>query len=270
MAWHMARYLDRVAEAGRGEYDLPLFANAWIKAGPGYKPGEYPSGGPTAEMLDVWKAAAPHLDLIAVDIYHDNFREICGQYHRPDNPLFVPESRPDASAGSRLLYVLGAHRGIGLCPFGIDDLTDPAHPLAVVARQIAAMTGTITNAQARNGTRGFLQEAEGETMAVELQGVRFTASSRFPHDPERPANAALLISLGDDEFLLLGTGLRIDLAAADTDDRTIELLHVFEGSFADDRWQPHRRLNGDETDHGTRLLLGREPQLLRFKLFSYT
>ncbi len=269
MAWHVAGFLEHVAQAGRAAYDLPLFANAWIKAGPGYKPGEYPSGGPTAEMLDVYRVAAPTLDLIAPDIYHDHFREICAAYASPRNPLLVPESRPDASAGGRLLYVLGEHRGIGLCPFAVDELTDPAHPLAETAAAVRAMVDVIAEAQARGDARAVFQQAEGETHAVDLGGVRFTASPRFPHDPAAPANAAMLLRLGDDGFIAVGQGLRIDLAPADDDGTTVELLEAFEGGYADGEWQPGRRLNGDETDHGTRVLLSRTLHVIRFRTFRY-
>ena len=269
MAWHVARFLDRVAAAGRGEYDLPLFTNAWIKAGPGYKPGEYPSGGPTADMLDVYRVAAPHLDLIAPDIYHDHFREICAAYASPRNPLFVPESRPDASAGACLPYVLGEHRGLGLCPFAVDDLEDPAHPLCMVAAKLRAMTEIITDAQARGATCAVFQQQHDETISVELDGVRFTAAARFPHDPAAPANAALFLSLGDDDFVFIGHGLRIDLAPANGGGDTVEILQALEGDYLDGEWHPTRRLNGDETDYGTRVLLGRQLQTVRFRLFRY-
>ncbi|TFG70120.1 MAG: hypothetical protein E4H27_06365, partial [Anaerolineales bacterium] len=55
MAWHYAQYIDAVAAAGKSEYPLPLFVNAWLSslgltpggwASGGQKPGEWPSGGP--------------------------------------------------------------------------------------------------------------------------------------------------------------------------------------------------------------------------------
>src|ERR1035438_1345717 len=69
MAWHYARYIDAVAEAGKKEYALPMFVNAWIVQPEDKGPGDYPSGGPQAHMHDVWRAGAPAVDLLCPDIY---------------------------------------------------------------------------------------------------------------------------------------------------------------------------------------------------------
>ena len=31
MAWHYARYVNKVAEAGKAEYNIPMFVNAWLQ-----------------------------------------------------------------------------------------------------------------------------------------------------------------------------------------------------------------------------------------------
>ena len=268
-AWHVARYVERVAAAGRAAYDVPLFTNAWIKAGPGYRAGEYPSGGPVAGVLGVWQIAAPSIDFLAPDIYQATFREVCAAYDRPGNPLLVPESPKDRSVHSRLLYVLGEHRGLGLAPFGADRMDDPGGVLARVCDQLSQMTGLVTEAQARGATRGFLQPDPHETLAATLEGHRFTARSWTGADPIGPINAALLLALGDDEYLMLGHGLRIDLDFPGDADTAVEVLEAHEGRFEEGQWRPERRLNGDETDHGLRLLLGPEPTLIRFRLYRY-
>ena len=72
MAWHYARYVDEVARAGRTEWPLPMYANAWLDGGEdanpmagGTAPGEFPSGGPGPRMLDIWAEAAPDLAFAA-------------------------------------------------------------------------------------------------------------------------------------------------------------------------------------------------------------
>ncbi len=79
MAWHYARYIDTIAEAGKAEYAIPMFVNAWLS---GQQPGEWPTGGPVPHMLDIWLAGAPHIDLLSPDIYLDNFQEWCQRYTR--------------------------------------------------------------------------------------------------------------------------------------------------------------------------------------------
>ena len=78
MAYHYAHYLNHVAAAGKGEYSIPLYTNVWqnyvsgdsdndfpIIAGGGGRPGDYPSGGGTSNLLDVWQRFASCLDFIS-------------------------------------------------------------------------------------------------------------------------------------------------------------------------------------------------------------
>ena len=57
-AWHFATYINEVAKAGKAVHDLPMYANAWTRENSFQRPGEYPSGGPTSNMYDLWKIAA--------------------------------------------------------------------------------------------------------------------------------------------------------------------------------------------------------------------
>ena len=69
-AWSVAHFIGQVAAAGKAVYPLPLYANAALRdpLRP-TRPPSYESGGPTDNVLDIWKAAAPALDLLAPDIY---------------------------------------------------------------------------------------------------------------------------------------------------------------------------------------------------------
>ena len=94
-AWAVARYVGEVAAAGKAEYPLPLYANAALRdpISPG-PTGSYESGGPTDNVLPIWKAAAPAIDILAPDIYMDDYAKVdkvLELYRRPDNPLFIPE-----------------------------------------------------------------------------------------------------------------------------------------------------------------------------------
>ncbi len=65
-AWSVAHFIGQVAAAGKAEYPLPLYTNAALRdpltPGPA---GSYESGGPTDNVIPIWKAAAPSLDLVA-------------------------------------------------------------------------------------------------------------------------------------------------------------------------------------------------------------
>lgn len=69
LAWHVGRYIGKVAEAGKTELAIPMYANAWLVQNEGQLPGGYPSGGPISRVMDIWRAAAPKIDLLEPDIY---------------------------------------------------------------------------------------------------------------------------------------------------------------------------------------------------------
>jgi hypothetical protein len=126
-AWSVAKYIDSVAAEGRKAYDIPMYINVWIGQ-PGWPiPGFYPSGGAVWRTIDLWKCAAPHIDLIAPDIYQVNFndyKEICSQYSRPDNPLFVPESGADGVNARNMLRAIANYNALGYFIFAVDSILD--------------------------------------------------------------------------------------------------------------------------------------------------
>ena len=65
-AWSVARYIGYVAAAGKAVNPLPLYVNAALRdpiTNP--KANTYESGGPTDNVIPIWKAAAPAIDLLA-------------------------------------------------------------------------------------------------------------------------------------------------------------------------------------------------------------
>jgi hypothetical protein len=84
---------------------------------------QYESGGPTDNVIPIWKAAAPALDLLAPDIYlsgNDRVLKVLDLYNRADNALFVPEAGLNI-VNAKYLYEVFARGGIGFAPFGIDN-----------------------------------------------------------------------------------------------------------------------------------------------------
>src|ERR1039457_6962047 len=69
-AWSVALFIGQVAAAGKAEYPLPMYANAALRD-PLTNPmaNTYESGGPTDNVIPIWKAAAPSIDPVATDIY---------------------------------------------------------------------------------------------------------------------------------------------------------------------------------------------------------
>jgi hypothetical protein len=113
-------------QAGKKEYPLPMFVNAWIVQPEDKGPGDYPSGGPQDHMHDIWRAGAPALDMLCPDVYLPNFEEIVDRYSRSGNPLYVPESAGDLRGAANAFYTVGQRHGVGYSQFGIDSLARSA------------------------------------------------------------------------------------------------------------------------------------------------
>lgn len=143
-AYAIARYVDEIAAAGKAIHPVPMNVNVALRNpfNPG-KPGQYSSGGPTDNVIDVWKSAAPNIDMISPDIYFRDQRtvnKVLELYSRPDNPLFVAEIGNDQPYARYFYNTLG-HQGIGFAPFGMDYTDYANYPLGAKAMtpQIAAM-----------------------------------------------------------------------------------------------------------------------------------
>jgi len=94
MAWYYSVYINKVIIEGKAELNIPMYVNAWLGPQPGAElPGTWPAGGPVARVMDVWHAGAPSADLLAPDIYVDDFKSVVAEYTRSGNPLWIPEAK---------------------------------------------------------------------------------------------------------------------------------------------------------------------------------
>lgn len=280
MAWAFGRYVEGVAAAGRAEHDLPMFVNAALNDA-GVRPGAYPSAGPLPHLFDVWKAAAPSIDFLAPDIYRPNFIERISEFRRPDNPLFIPEAnragRPEASADA--LWAVGAMDAMGFSPFAIE--TAPADdPMGGTYARLAELAPLILAHQGQGTMTGFRApvDAAGEVddspARVTLGDFVFTVAFVDPWTPRDRQNTAahggLLIQLGDEEFLAVGTGVTLTFASARDPALRVGIESIDEGRFTDGEWLPGRRLNGDENHQGRHLRLPPGATgVQRLRLYTY-
>ena len=60
MAWRYSTYINKVAGAGKAEYNIPMYVNTWLQKAKVPRPGEFPSGCPEPEVHDIWKSCAPN------------------------------------------------------------------------------------------------------------------------------------------------------------------------------------------------------------------
>jgi beta-galactosidase GanA len=284
MAWHFARYANRVAAAGKAEYPLPMFVNAALVR-PNYQPGQYPSAGPLPHLMDVWRAGAPSIDYLAPDIYFPNFVEWCRKYHRAGNPLFIPETFRGSRSVAYLFYAIGQHDAIGVSPFAIDHITDPENqPLATSYDLLRQLTPIIQAHQGRGLMAGvapdvsFDQSRVPPQQQVKLGNYTLNITFEQPAEPVdvpgldsgQSLSGGLIIAEGLDEYLVAGTGLIITFAPNSPGDPLAGIESVQEGRFVDGRWVITRWLGGDETHQGRHVRIPPgQWGIQRIKLYRY-
>lgn len=222
MAWHYARYVERMARTAREIYDVPLFVNAAMNSR-GRKPGEYPSAGPLAHLIDVWHAGAPSIDFIAPDIYDSGFKDWTARYHLHNNPLFIPEARHTQDNGVRAFYVIGEHDAIGMSPFAIEDGSDDqGTPFVEGYEKLREIMPLVTGWQGKDAMWGLLFSQDDKERVIEDGDLILTCRHNFtlPWDPRAtdgspwPEGGGLIIRLAPDEYVVAGNGIVVEFATS--------------------------------------------------------
>jgi hypothetical protein len=215
MAWSYATYVERMAQTARSIYNIPLYVNAAMNSR-GRKPGEYPSAGPLAHLIDVWRYAAPSIDLLAPDLYDRVFTDWAAKYKLHNNPLFIPEIRMSADNGAQAFYVFGEHDALGFSPFSIEDGPDsPESPSVQAYVKLKELTPMLTKFQGTGRMHGLWFDGEHKERTFEQDGLLITCRHFFtlPWDSRAfdgspwPEGGGLLIRLAADEYIVAGSGL---------------------------------------------------------------
>jgi Domain of unknown function (DUF5597)/Glycosyl hydrolases family 35 len=254
-AWLVSNYVNTVAGAGKYEYSLPMYVNVWLIEGE-ERAGRWPSGGATVNVMDIWKAEAPAIDILAPDIYYPKFYDVAAQYARPDNPLFVPEMNFNPYFIPFAYTAFGHFNGIGISPFGFDDAAKGGAAAAIGAgfEDTYSVLRPMLPLIAHNEYTGHLYPvlqglANGEDWKESIRmsdrlaaNIEFTAT----FDPAKGRAGGMLIKLAEDDFIVMGTGFNVTFREMQGPLRNAEVLSIEEGTFDGQQWVPSRRLNGDE------------------------
>jgi hypothetical protein len=282
-AYSIATFIDKIAEAGKAAYDIPLYVNAALDGYPyGWNlPGiNYGGGGPIPRLYEIWKFATPHIDLLAPDIYlsgRDIYERVCARYNNANNALFVPESSPRGADGNikNMYYAIGKYDAIGYAAFGIESILDKDGTVSDDSKELVNSFQSVSYAlpllikyRGTGNIHAVVQEEfeDGSFFETEKYIVKIdyskTGYSNYIHHAlnETPARSRGLVVQGDNanEFYVLGTGLTVYFARKDdifySEDivtNHMSYLFVEEGHFdSDDKWVIDRIRTGDEADHG--------------------
>jgi beta-galactosidase GanA len=297
-AYAVASYIETLAKAGRAVYDLPMYVNNALRdpvepVAP-WK-GNFASGGPTFDVIDIYKAIAPHIDIAAPDLYQPESNKVSASlelFQRPDNALFVPEMS-NAAKYSRYIYQILGRGAIGVSPFGIDyadysnyplgsKLKDKAmaEPFGKVFAAFRPMVGQWAQWSLAGRTYGVAEGDDRQPQSFTAGGWKVTASFRewqfgsankddLPAGTESPNGGAALAHIGDNEFVVVGQNVRLNFEGAGPNaGKPSMYARVEEGRFdAAGKWVMERNWNGDQTDYGINLTAN--PTVLKIRLGTY-
>jgi beta-galactosidase GanA len=281
-AWHYARFTEALVKGGKAKYDLPMYANVALNR-TGRKPGEYPSGGPLPHLLDVWKAGAPSLDLLAPDIYFSNFTQLAARYSRADNTLFIPEANnaTNPHGPANAFHAIGELDALGFSPFAIESLGDAPNALSRAYEVLAQLQPLILANRGRGRLAGFRPLVMEDGTVVEtpvkkkIGGVEITVTFIDPWTPRDQQtignHGGLLIHAGGEDFWFAGQGITVTFEGADDGPPLVGIDVAEEGVFdGNGRWIAGRRLNGDQTHQGRHIRLPPgQFQIQRVRLYRF-
>lgn len=284
-AYYQAKYINEIAAAGKREFNIPYYINVWLDYPAAELPQRqldtpgigYPSGGAVQKMIWLWRALAPSIDLIGPDIYANDsqfYRETMATYHRPDNPLWIPETGRDDSFAKFFFYALGDD-AIGFSPFGVDQTgwnilgDQPWKRHAYNYALIGPMDREVAQLMFEGKLKTAIEEPGQATQELDFGDWKATVAFGFPQPDGRRApgtkdahGVALVGQLGPNEFLVAGVDASVIFhLPGKLPWMRSQIVTAEQGTYENGVWKPVRLWNGDETDRG--LCFHEKPYVVR-------
>lgn len=289
MAYHYACAVEKIASAGKRVYPLPLYVNAWLEQHPD-RPGSYPSGGPVAKLMKLWRKAAPSVDMISPDIYLPGFKEVCENYCAPENPLFIPEAVRSPVTAANVLYAFSGLNALGFSPFGIEDIcrdhTDKmsqqqlkelnidaqsfydAETERYLARSYQVLEQTVPlmwEYRKKGRLRAFIRQSPCEDGCI-IPAADYDIQLDYIQGTANGTGSAGFLFLEDDGFYITGCNFSFHVLPKKGGRTSVGIPRYEEGAFIDGKWCRKRILNGDE---GYRMTIGGMVETRYVKVYGY-
>jgi beta-galactosidase GanA len=258
MAWYYSSFTNKIVEAGKKIYPLPMYVNAALNR-PNGQPGTgYPSGGPLSHLMDIWKAGGPSIDFLAPDIYFPDFKHWADLYTRQGDLLFIPEHRFDNTAAAKSLFAFGHYEALGFAPFSIESSEKPEdEPIGEVYNLISQLEPIIFNNQGLDKIEGVLLDKENRDTIIKLGSYELTVMHDFTFpwsagakEDEWPLAGGIIIQTDENEFYIAGTGIIVTFKLLNDKSLIAGILKAEEVRFENNSWKIIRHLNGDQTHQG--------------------
>jgi beta-galactosidase GanA len=289
--YEVSSYINKVAEAGKAVYPLPMYCNVATRDPFHPSPGSWPSGSATDAMIPIWKAVATSIDALGPDLYtpgYATYNKVLDVYHRPDNAMLVPESGNSPEYARYLFDVVG-HQGIGFATFGMDatgyvnvplgaDRVDAETiaPFATAYHLIGSMDRVVAKLNFEGKVQGVAEDPSVASQTMSFAKWRVKASwglGQFGGTSwlkakrvTPPEGGAMVAELGPDEFLVTGMHVRLEFEPVEGG-KQMQYIRVEEGHYEGSVWHFDRIWNGDQTDYG--LNFTAMQQVLKVSLTTY-
>ncbi|MCD8069756.1 MAG: DUF5597 domain-containing protein [Lachnospiraceae bacterium] len=125
-AYHIAKYIDEIAESGKRYLNRVMYVNVWLGEMYAHIPGtSYPSGGAVTRTFSLWKALTPHIDAVSPDIYLNDYKtvdDLYKTYYSENNIFYIPESMPTPLGLTNAMRAVAEYNLTGIHVFGVDML----------------------------------------------------------------------------------------------------------------------------------------------------
>ncbi|KAL2793362.1 glycoside hydrolase superfamily [Aspergillus keveii] len=291
MAYHISRYIETVASAGKARYALPMYTNTWLNfddpsaldmtgypivVGGGARPGIYPSGGPCPHVSDIWRFNAPSLDFLAPDLYFHDYERVCVDYTFPGtNPLFIPEQRRDAHGARRVWLAYASYGALGTAPFGVDtgaeeigreykllSQTSKYHLESTPSQRMGFFFDDLPDSSSPSCASSGSPRGKEQWTKI-FGNIEVIIERAFVFGKPGPG-AGMVIQLGDADsyrFLVVGRGFQVRFRGLEDGITFTGILQALEKEVDEDNDRELRTLrvlNGDETRSGESLIMPNE------------
>jgi hypothetical protein len=274
MAWNYAVYADKVAAAGKSVYALPMYVNCALNR-PNYRPGQYPSGGPLPHLMNIWQAAAPHIDMLSPDIYHGDSRDWLAMYDKLNNPIFVPEIRMEPDNAAQVFYVVGRHKSLGFCPFSIESANESEAMAIGKSYKVLNDLSDLLLAN-RSQSDGVYLDKKHASDTLKMGNYQIVVSHVYTLPWNDGAKAekwtpagCVIIQTAPNEFWIGGTSVTCTFKNIQDSSFTTGILSADVAIHQGNDWK-YVRINGDQTHQGRHMRIGSDEwQIQRIRLYSY-
>ena len=214
--------------------------------------------------------AAPSVDFYSPDIYVPEFADVCEEYSREENPLFIPEARRSPVAAANALYAFAGKNAIGFSPFAVEDLQKEEKEIPnlaqlmelnidienftygetapYLARSYELLQNLETEILKRRGTDrliAFIRKNPNERGCIIPMEQYDIQLDYLGGQPGKPGCAGVILK-EEKGFYLVGCNVKFRILPKKGSDTYTGIPRYEEGEFIKGIWKHGRILNGDE------------------------